>query len=380
VFYVIETIFCVIFSFELFCRLYVHRCQFFTADGRAWNIFDFSIVMVQLVEKSFEFYNAIAQEGGKTGSEFGFMRIMRILRLIRVVRLVRLLRLISELRTIVASLIGSMKSLCWTMVLLILLMYIFGVYLTQTITDHRILCAKDNDHEINANEELLYLFFDNLPRSILSLFQAMSGGVDWDNIAGPLTAEISPVLGLIIALYIAFALLALMNVVTGVFVENALKNATDEQETFMVQHARALFQKCDRDSTGRMSWDEFQSQMNDPEMKLYFNVIEVDVEEACELFRLLDIDKSGEVDYEEFLNGCLRLRGNAKAIDLVTMMLENRMQFHSWSLHTAALEQDVGWVVETLHNLWVTHVPNMSIDPNAPQVSAVQVLQPEILE
>jgi hypothetical protein len=76
-----------------------------------------------------------------------------------------------------------------------------------------------------------------------------------------------------------------------------------------------------------MTWDDFNSKLSRPEMKTYFKAIDLDPSEARGLFRLLDLDGSGTVNAEEFLNGCLRLRGPAKALDLSLIMLEMcRMQ------------------------------------------------------
>merc|ERR1712080_276550 len=41
-----------------------------------------------------------------------------------------------------------------------------------------------------------------------------------------------------------------------------------------------------------------------------------DIHQAKGLFDLLDQDGSGNVDTVEFVSGCLRLRGNAKALDM----------------------------------------------------------------
>eukprot|EP00913_Durusdinium_trenchii_P003197 g2957.t1 len=64
----------------------------------------------------------------------------------------------------------------------------------------------------------------------------MTGGVDWNDLSLPLE-PISPIMSLIFALYIAFAVplfsrqtvLAMMNVVTGVFVESALGSAREDR-------------------------------------------------------------------------------------------------------------------------------------------------------
>merc|ERR1712050_160068 len=45
-------------------------------------------------------------------------------------------------------------------------------------------------------------------------------------------------------------------------------------------------------------------------------------DEAEDLFNLVDIDGSGSIDPEEFVNGCIRLQGPAKALDLASFMHE----------------------------------------------------------
>lgn len=340
VFNIIDKVFCVLFTAELSMRLYAFRCGFFWSKDWKWNLFDFSVVCLQLMEEILGIIALTAESAG--GQRFSFMRVMRILRLIRIVRLVRVLRLINELRTIVDSIAGSMRSLCWTLVLLLLIIYIIGVYVTQLVTDHR---AENKDKVIpkddQSDEDALEHFFSSLIRAILSLYQAMTGGVDWDTLIVPLIDKISPMVGIIFVFYIAFAVLAFMNVITGVFVEAALKSAKDQQDVYIVHHARELFQNCDPSNSGKLSWDVFHDQISNPEMQMYFRLIDVDPKEAEGLFKLLDLDESGEVDYEEFLNGCLRLRGTAKAIDMVTVMIESRRLGKKWARHARTVEEDL---------------------------------------
>eukprot|EP00415_Alexandrium_ostenfeldii_P004273 UN4273 len=119
---------------------------------------------------------------------FTVLRILRILRIIRILRVVRVLHLISELRTIVSSIIGSLKSLAWVVVLLLLVIYIVGVYFTQAITD-RLVQLKNGSIAPDQKDTDLQYFFGSLGRTILSLFQSMSGGADWDSMAGPLIEQ-----------------------------------------------------------------------------------------------------------------------------------------------------------------------------------------------
>merc|ERR1719461_679549 len=98
----------------------------------------------------------------------------------------------------VCSIASSFRSLCWTILLLLLMMYCIGVYMTQLIAD-----SAEENPSILHNEAALSQYFGSLLRSVLSLYQAMTGGVDWDDLLRPLVTRISPWLSLVFALYIA---------------------------------------------------------------------------------------------------------------------------------------------------------------------------------
>merc|ERR1719440_1645900 len=74
-------------------------------------------------------------------------------------------------------------------------------------------------------------------------------------------------------------------------------------------------------------------------IQLYFKSVDLDPSEARSLFKLMDADQSGTVEAEEFVMGCLRLRGTAKAIDLATLMYENRRWFHRFEKLLKKLRQ-----------------------------------------
>merc|ERR1712176_498889 len=216
-----------------------------------------------------------------------FLRVVRVLRLIRVVRLMRILRLISELRTIVTSLAGSFKSFIWTVVLLLLLIYTVGIFFTQLVTDHRV--SLGDAHE----PEFLAEYFGSLTDTTLVLYQSILGGISWRAVAHPLMNEIGWGLGIVFSTYVTFCVLAIMNVVTGVFVESALNSARHDRDIYMVNSVRSLFIRAKIDMTGNLTWDEFESLLNSPEMEEYFKTIDVDISEAHGIFELLDIDGSG---------------------------------------------------------------------------------------
>merc|ERR1711933_676434 len=65
--------------------------------------------------------------------------------------------------------------------------------------------------------------------------------------------------------------------------------------------------------------------MEDDEVKAYFTSLDLDIEDAWTFFNLLDLDQGHTVELNEFLMGCARLRGPAKALDFAKLMRENHV-------------------------------------------------------
>eukprot|EP00747_Dinoflagellata_sp_TGD_P133156 gnl/TRDRNA2_/TRDRNA2_175159_c0_seq5.p1 gnl/TRDRNA2_/TRDRNA2_175159_c0~~gnl/TRDRNA2_/TRDRNA2_175159_c0_seq5.p1 ORF type:complete len:692 (+),score=116.01 gnl/TRDRNA2_/TRDRNA2_175159_c0_seq5:88-2163(+) len=337
-----DKLFTYIFIIELGLRFIVYRCGFWTQPGGwKWNWFDFGLVAFSVFE---EIMAIIAS--GTGGADIGFMRVLRVLRLMRLLRIVRVMRYIGELRAIVMSIAGSMKSLLWTIALLFLIMYVIGILLCQLVTDSIKEAKRPDTPSMDADiEESLIEGFGGLPRTILSLYEAISGGKDWDDLCSPLIA-LHPLFGLLFAFYIAFSLLALMNVVTGVFVESALKSAKDDAEKSMLDSLSTVF--CELSCDGSISWPQFQIFMDDPNAAFVLQSLDLVPDEAKALFSLMDVDDSGEIEYEEFLSGCLKLRGPARSMDLTTVMHEQRKNHRKTMTHSRKIEEMIEAVMRRL--------------------------------
>ena len=81
----------------------------------------------------------------------------------------------------------------------------------------------------------------------------------------------------------------------------------------------------------------FEEKLKSPAVQQYFQTLGLDVWDAWSFFKLLDQDAGGSVEVEEFLMGCLRLRGHATAIDVVKIL------------------QDQHWIIQT-QDKFVKHV------------------------
>jgi len=176
-----EIFFCVVFTSEVVLRVWVHRVSFFCSGSGSrvlWNYFDLLVVGAQLVQECIELLKSNASDQNDAAN-LRILRILRVLRIVRIFRLVRVLHLISELRTIVSSIMGSFRSLFWTVILLLLVMYVVGVWFLQSVTDHFIERSdvdSDGDYIAYSNGETqLRKHFDSLAQTILSLWQALRG-------------------------------------------------------------------------------------------------------------------------------------------------------------------------------------------------------------
>jgi len=317
-FRILELFFAVTFALEIGIRLWVMRLKFFFGPDVGWNIFDLLLVVLQLLTEMLE----IIFHTGQTN--ISFMRVVRIFRLVRIVRLLRIVRYINELRMIITSVVCTMRHLFWTLVILFIMIFIIAIALTQLVLDCR-LRNRDTGTDIS---DLLNLW-DTLGRSGLTLFEAILGGIDWDIALMPLIHHIGIFMAPVFCFFIAFSLLALMNVVTGVFVENAIDSVNRDKEKHLVETARELFEQADPDGTGVLTWEQFGRHLQHPTMRGYFKGLGVNSGSARALFKMLDHDNRGSINAAEFLTGTLRLRGDAKAIDIAALLAENRRMVRS---------------------------------------------------
>mmetsp|Transcript_43734 Transcript_43734/g.136105 ORF Transcript_43734/g.136105 Transcript_43734/m.136105 type:complete len:321 (-) Transcript_43734:27-989(-) len=252
------------------------------------------------------------------------LSLLRFLRLIRILRLLRLINVIQELNKMVYLIMGPLWSFFWTTALLMLMTLVGGVLFTQLVADHL------NSFSGQPSEvEDLRSTFGSLGDTILALLAATSGGVDWMDVLRPLMEHmpnISFLLALLFLIYIAFSVLVVMNLVTGVFVDGAKRLTNLENERDLIKKVQRAFVMTDMDNSSIISWREFRLQLDSPAMKDFFNCIDIDHSQAATLFSLLDSDSTFTLNIEEFVQGALRLKGAAKAFDLAALQHENRMR------------------------------------------------------
>lgn len=116
---------------------------------------------------------------------------------------------------------------------------------------------------------------------------------------------------------------------TGVFCNAAIRGAERDAEmavqTLMLDKQRLdgllgkLFQKMDSDGTGKLDITKFEAYYRDDEVRAVFEALDLGAHDAWTFFQSLDYNEDHQIEASEFLDGCARLRGPAKAVDLFAL-------------------------------------------------------------
>merc|ERR1712050_531377 len=95
----------------------------------------------------------------------------------------------------------------------------------------------------------------------------------------------------------------------------------------------------DTDGSGVIDMEEFMAWRTNNRSKAFFSrVLGIDIFKAAMTFKLLDIDGSGQLERDEFVVGCVRLKGGSKAIDSECTMREIK----KLRKNVLVLQRDVG--------------------------------------
>lgn len=305
--------FCGLFTSELLLRIILNPVRFvdyYRWPEIGWNIFDVIVVTFQLLDCF------IPDKGA-----FAHFSLFRICRIFRILRLVRVVRFFEELRTLLSSMLASLESLFWALILLLGIMYLCAVTFCQILADVEIQGGSAVKAEMDP-------WFGSMTVSMLTMFGTISGATSWKDIFDGLVEHVGVWAGLLFLLYVITCLFAVTNAVTSVFVDKMSTISAQDKNTHMVHELRELFFNQGPDAKNvknpKITYEFFEKQMETPAMKDFFQNLDVDKEEAMEVFNLLDIDVSGAVDAEELVNGCLRLTGPAKALDVALVIRQNK--------------------------------------------------------
>lgn len=339
IFKVFDLTYAALFTLELLLKIWVDGRNFFCTQDRGmifWNYLDLTIVCTSMVEVIFDIL-LVVQAGGDGDSAriapTNLIRVVRIVRVLRVMRVIKVVKFIAGLTSLISSILSTLKSLLWSLLLLLMVMYVFGILFTDTVIGYISLHNLDMVAEGSMEADLL-THFGSLHLSMHTLFRAVTGGVDWGDMAN-LLIYINWIWGYFFTGYIAFSYFAVLNVMTAVFCKRAIESAEQDEQNIMqrfhedqkrsrkcIEQLFHIFDGLEAD--GAITLCELENFFEQEEVRAMFQSLDLSARDSWTLFKLLDEAGNGDINLAEFMEGCLRLRGPAKALDIACVMDESR--------------------------------------------------------
>uniref|UniRef100_A0A7S4SUK9 EF-hand domain-containing protein n=1 Tax=Alexandrium monilatum TaxID=311494 RepID=A0A7S4SUK9_9DINO len=299
-FQLVEHLFVMAASLEMLVRFMAHRsCRCALQDR--WFMLDAFLVLLMIVESwilSLVFLVTHALEMGGLGG----LSALRIFRVIRVFRVARLIRFFPELMTMVDSMVGGVRSVLITLVILLIVTYGFAV------------CLRQLGKSTSWGDEN----FRSVPHSVYTLV-LVSLFPDNVNLVDAI-AEETWLCGLIYFMFLVLTVVMLMNMLIGILVDNIflLSNAQKEKHTIleMSEKLHATLSAIDTDFDGMVSKTEFEGILKNHEAIRFLIDVGVDIQS---LVGEVDFIFSGEttpgagLPFEDFTDEVLKFRSSSVA-------------------------------------------------------------------
>jgi len=256
----------------------------------------------------------IVRQHDDSGFGIGSVRVVRTLRVARFVtnfRIMRLIILFRSLRELIVSILCTLKALAWSLILLIIMLYVWGIAFTHAAIGH--------------TQPHVQTYWGGLGTSMYTLFKTITSGVDWGDAIKPLS-DIHEIWSWLFVIYQSTAIFAVLNVVTSVFCQNAIESAQNDLDTVIFNEMirrqdledrlGSLFCFLDINGDGKLTNREFRECFHNECIKAYFAALQIGPIEPHVFFKLIDVRGCGWIDSHEFVKGCLRFSGAAKAFEV----------------------------------------------------------------
>mmetsp|Transcript_11592 Transcript_11592/g.27785 ORF Transcript_11592/g.27785 Transcript_11592/m.27785 type:complete len:535 (+) Transcript_11592:77-1681(+) len=311
----LDAVFVFVFLAELLFRVLMERTRF-VKDVANW--FDLMLVIAGLVDM----FVILPMSEGAEGQNIVMLRMVRVLKCIRAIRLVRTFRFFRGLRLLVKACYCFLPSLGWSMLLLLVFMWmgtlVLGNLLQDFITD---------PNQNFEDRQWIWNRYGTAYRAMYTLYEITFAG-NWPTSARPVLEKVSHLYVIFFLLYVTIIVFAAIRVISAVFLKDTLEAARNDDETLVIERLRnkqkyvqklqEVFHAIGGSVDGLITEERLASILESPKALAYFQTLDLDVTETSALFSLLD-NGDGEITQEEFIDGVLRCKGPARAIDQVAL-------------------------------------------------------------
>jgi hypothetical protein len=305
-----ERIFLIAYSFEFLFKMVRFRWEYFVGPEWRYNWLDFFLLCLGYF---FQF--------SETGSNLGFLRTIRILKLAKALRVFRLVAAFKSLRAILVSVINTIGTLGWSILMLGVIHFIFALVIVLQVAGY----LSDGDVDAAERERLLF-WFGSVFKGMLALYGTHSGAEGWQTFYY-LFEPIGWHMQSFLIFFMFFSQIAILNIILGIFVDDAMKCMESSKEEAILEHAAeqreiaerltALCKETDEDDTGKISKEEWKKAIERGSMQSYLDLIGFKIGNVITLFDvMLAQSEDGSVSIHDFVHCCLRMKGPSTDFDM----------------------------------------------------------------
>lgn len=238
----IENAFLVVFIVELVLRTFFMGIRTMLKD--VWTYFDLAIIGISAIDNvllspmqgQFVVFRRLNSENAtlagsaesevaaeEEGSNLSGLTALRAIRLFRLARLIRLFRLMKELWLLVMGLYLSLRTLFWTLLMLTICLYCFGIVMVELVGKDDISFA--NQPEIKAK-------FGSVVQAMWTLLK-MTTFDDWSGGIHEVNKKL--ITFIVLSLFVCICGLGLLNLIVGIMCNSAMIVSTQDDEVAALQ-------------------------------------------------------------------------------------------------------------------------------------------------
>jgi len=339
-FVVAEQVFCVIFVAECWIRFMAFETKR-DCLKEAWFRFDLVLVVLMVLETWFI-------SPFLSSSNLRNLTLLRLARLLRLSRMTRLLRCVPEVMAMLKGMVAALRSVCLTLCLLLVILYVFGIYFRTTSV------AADGASEMIKGR------FGSVLVSMRSL---LLYGVFMDSTGSfveRVWEELGQFPGLMLILFVFLSSYTVMNMLIGILCEvvsGVTQEETQKSELLTLRSGLMDILECyDADGDNSIGKEEFQMFMQNPEVREALTKFGTDVQGLVSLSEVI-FQEEGTLGFEELLNVVMRVRGahTSRVTDIVELREYLRLKLNR--IESKLLHEQKGLFEEISRGLTASRDP-----------------------
>jgi hypothetical protein len=300
-----EHLFCTYFTGELLIRFgaFVNKRSCLSDP---WFCFD-AVLVIMMVAETWVMTLMILMIGVDEQQGIGntsLLKLLRVARCTRMARMARLMRAVPELVILVKGIAVAARSVCFTIVLLFIIMYVYAILVRQLVPA----TTSSKGSEIETE------FFPSVPKA---MFVLLLDGVLPDQ--SPLVRACEDENWFLVAAILSFVMLAsltVMNMLVGVLCEVVSVVSSVEKEQLTVRYVKTVLQRLfdelalDDDQNLKISRREFEALLMNVRGAQIIDEIGVDVVGLADMTDYIFQEDGETKTFGEFMDLILQLRGS----------------------------------------------------------------------